>query len=177
MKPFRIPFFLVIASVAFLGAGCSKGISDEQLKNLAYPAGDFASNAGGDMIPLTNGTFAFPGDAGSGNGNAQLEPVTARGDLNGDGSADAIAVVGINTGGTGFWSNVYVVLNDHGEPKPYLTPLPRLDDRDDITGIAIQDGVVTFELTTHAPDDAACCPSQHVTQTFRLQGTKLVPNP
>ena len=171
--------------VALLGAGCSGSrasnmqtpvatpsstevgtpLSEDMLKNLTYPAGngfDFST------IHLSDGDESFTDAQGNPAGYAQIGPAIGYGDLNGDGTQDAVVTVYVNTGGTGVWPLTYVVMNDRGTPKPYLSDLPDLQDRDLVDGIRIQGSEVTFELTVHGTNDPACCPTVKETQTYRF---------
>jgi hypothetical protein len=141
----------------------------DQLKNGTYlseyvPAG---------RITLKDGKF----EQSTGSGATQkvavvmIEPV-AMGDLNGDNAADAAVILATNTGGTGTFYDLHAVLNESGKPKDVAFAL--LGDRVQIKSLSIQDGAITVSMMTHGPQDPQCCPTQAVTQIYRLQEGKLV---
>jgi hypothetical protein len=181
--------------LALFGAGCTWGsslsstpsstthvgqvsstLSDQVLQNLQYPAGTFAGDINDTVFRLHNGNRLLPTPSQPTNhGFAQLGSVIGRGDLNGDGYEDAIVSLSVNLGGSGTWPLVYLVMNDHGTPKPVLSNLPKLDDRDIVNAITIIGSHMTFDLTVHGPNDPSCCPSVHKTESFIYQNGMLSP--
>ena len=141
----------------------------DQLKNGTYlseyvPAG---------KITLKNGKF----EQSSGAGATQkvvvvmIAPV-AMGDLNGDNASDAAVILATNTGGSGTFYDLHAVLNEGGKPVDVAYAL--LGDRVQIKSLSIKEGVIVVSMITHGPKDALCCPTQPVTQSYKLQDSKLV---
>jgi hypothetical protein len=95
----------------------------------------------------------------------------AEGDLNGDGVPDAALVLSENTGGTGRFRALVVVLNQNGNPVQAGTV--QLGDRVPINTLTIQDERVTVDMIVHGPQDPLCCASLPTTQTFRLSSAGL----
>ena len=142
----------------------------DQLKNGTYlseyvPAG---------KVTLKNGKY----EASTGSGATQkvvvimIEPV-AMGDLNGDKVADAAVILATNTGGSGTFYDLHAVLNEGGKPVDVSSVL--LGDRVQIKSLTIKDGVIVVSMITHGPKDPLCCPTQPVTQSYKLQDGKLLP--
>jgi len=75
-------------------------------------------------------------------------------------------------GGSGTFIDLATVLNQDGAPKHVATV--NLGDRVQVKSIAIEPGVISLEMVTHGPDDPMCCPSQNVTEKYKLQGDQLV---
>jgi hypothetical protein len=96
----------------------------------------------------------------------------ATGDLDGDGSEDAVIILESDPGGSGVFFDLVPVLNEHGNPR-VLTPLP-LGDRVDISEISLTNGQVHVRLLKHGPDDPQCCPTLDVTLHYRLGPGGLV---
>jgi hypothetical protein len=98
-------------------------------------------------------------------------PEYAVGDLDQDGVPDAAVVLATNTGGSGTFYDLAVVLNRDGVPENRATFF--LGDRVPVDRIRIVDEEIQVELTMHGPADPMCCPSLEVTRKFRLVGAEL----
>ena len=94
------------------------------------------------------------------------------GDLNADGLEDAIALLAINTGGTGTFMHLAAVIQQAGGLTHAATLL--LGDRVKVESLEIADGTLQVNMITHAPDDPLCCPTEQVTRTYTLQDNRLV---
>jgi hypothetical protein len=114
----------------------------------------------------------------SGNDPAQEDFATARmgdlvafGDLNGDGLDDAAFTLAMNFGGTGMFAAVIAVVDQNGQP---VQPAPPpMEDLPVINMFYIQDGEIFVDAVIHGINDPNCCPSQPVTETYRLFSTGL----
>jgi len=100
-----------------------------------------------------------------------IEPY-AFGDLNGDGVADAVALLVENSGGSGSFIYLAAMVNDQGKAQNVSTLL--LGDRAQIQSIAIEAGAIVLNMVSHGPDVAMCCPTQEVVQAYALRGDELV---
>lgn len=103
---------------------------------------------------------------------ATVNQPAAFGDLNNDNDDDAAIMFSEWYGGTG--TNVYVaaVTNWAGIPLHKASAL--IDDRGIIQSIRIENGLIIVDAIVHGENDPGCCPSKHVTRTFRLAGDVLV---
>jgi hypothetical protein len=102
-----------------------------------------------------------------------LKDYVAYGDLNFDGSEDAVVVLVTNGGGTGQFYETHVVLNEAGQPRS--TASQPLGDRVIINSITIEFGVITIDMVTQGPTDGACCPTLPLVLKYELQDRQLVP--
>ncbi|MCK5483483.1 MAG: hypothetical protein KAJ13_07250 [Gemmatimonadetes bacterium] len=100
-----------------------------------------------------------------------FSPEYAVGDLDGDGVPDAAVVLATETGGSGTFVDLAVVLKRDGRPENVATAF--LGDRVPVESIRIVDREIQLDLTMHGPADALCCPSLEVTRKFRLVGGEL----
>ncbi|MCK5447389.1 MAG: hypothetical protein KAJ43_04560 [Gemmatimonadetes bacterium] len=98
-------------------------------------------------------------------------PEYAVGDLDQDGVPDAVVVLATNTGGSGTFHDLAVVLNRDGVPENTANFF--LGDRVPVDRIRIVDEEIHVELTMHGPADPMCCPSLEVTRKLRLVGGEL----
>jgi hypothetical protein len=94
----------------------------------------------------------------------------AFGDLNGEPAAVVILVS--DSGGSGTFYDLAVVVEQDGQPVNVATIL--LGDRVLINSLTIEDGKIAVDMVTQGPDDPFCCPTQQVVNTYDLQGDQLV---
>jgi hypothetical protein len=97
------------------------------------------------------------------------------GDLNGDGSEDAIVFLSTQNGGTGHFVELAAVLNRHGSAENVSTV--SLGDRVGIEAARLEAGVIILDMRVHGPNDPMCCASQPETWRFTLEGEALVRQP
>jgi hypothetical protein len=142
----------------------------EQLRNAEYPAEWPASG----LAPLKNGIYQEPAAPGSvADIIVRTTALHAFGDLDGDGTPDAVIVLESDPGGSGVFFDLAPVLNRGGQPLP-LTPVA-LGDRVQIRSVRIaEDGAVNVDLLKHGPNDPLCCPTLDVVLKYRLEGDRLV---
>ena len=136
------------------------------LGNLSYP-GLFDDRE----IPLVDGAFSETGDAGT-IAVQLLAPFVASGDLNGDGSTDAVALLELDTSGSGRFTYLAPVLDVLTTPT--VAPTIMVEDRIQPRALAIADGQVVFEYVGHGQGDGECCPSWNIRHTFAWQDGALV---
>ena len=92
--------------------------------------------------------------------------IMAVGDLDGDGSDEAVAVLAYDAGGSGVFMYLAVVSDPGGNPRNMATF--SLGDRVRVTAVDILAGKVVAELIEHGPDDPMCCPTQAVRREWLL---------
>lgn len=96
----------------------------------------------------------------------------AFGDLDGDGIADAVAVVFISGGGSGTFIHLVAVVDRDGEPVQAAWVY--LGDRVPVRSLSINGGQIVTETVTHRAGDGLCCPTLEITRDFALRGGELV---
>ena len=126
-------------------------------------------------IKLIDGKFrqaVTPGSASE--VTIQLIPdLLAIGDLDGDGIADATAVLAGSAGGSGTFISLAALLNQDGAPTKATTIY--LGDRVSPTSVRIEGGEIEdLALIRHGPSDPLCCPTQPVTRRFRFDNGSLI---
>ena len=136
----------------------------DAVKNAEYPTEYLTSG----KVKLTDGKYQEPNFKAL----ITLDSAMAWGDLDGDGSQDAVVVLVSNTGGSSAFYHLQAVLNQNGQPRPVASTL--LGDRVKIEAMDITSGVITVDLLTRATQDSLCCPTQKTRQSFRLQGSRLI---
>jgi hypothetical protein len=103
---------------------------------------------------------------------AEMSPVYALGDLNGDGVADGVAIISYNTGGTGVFFDLEAVLNENGRAVP-VAGAP-LRDRMILRTLGIASGKIMLDMVQAGPSEPACCPTEEVLRVYNLKGKDLV---
>lgn len=114
----------------------SKELIIEQLKNAEY-----------NQVKLNNGEFfsKIEGQLVGGN-SIWLGETIILGDLNGDDAKDAVVVLNQNTGGSGVFMDLAIVINDNG--KPVHVDSYSLGDRVGISDVKIKpNGLIEFTVT------------------------------
>ncbi len=161
----------LVVTVGLMG-GCGGDKDDEpgaalaigSLKNAEYLSDDTESG----KVKLAEGRME---DAAAHVWVTMLDEV-AYGDVTGDKNADAVVVVAVNTGGSGVFHNLALVVDRDG--RPVNIAAVELGDRVKVQSLAVDDGRVVIDLITHGPSDPMCCPTLRVVQTYELQGDQLV---
>ena len=142
----------------------------EQLRNAEYPAEWPASG----LAALKNGIYHEPAAPGSvADIMVRATPLHAFGDLDGDGTPDAVIVLESDPVGSGVFFDLSPVLNRGGQPLP-LAPVA-LGDRVQVRSVRIaDDGTVNVDIRKHGPNDPLCCPTLDVVLKYHLEGDRLV---
>ena len=154
--------------IALLVAAAVAPLTRAQLETFTYNLGDSSSVVGG-QVPLSGGAWSDPGGS-----TFSLHATHALGDLDGDGSADAIALVVEDSGGTGRFTYMFALMNRAGQPVQEGEP-EWLGDRTVIERLTIdRRGVVSVRYRTHGDRDPACCPTMRIEDRYRVENGKLV---
>ncbi len=171
MEVKRILSALTIIGLLLWGCTSRKAapLTLEQLKNAEYqsefPASKKAKLSGGEyqeqIVPGAASKLII-----------RLLELHAIGDLNGDGAQDAAAILVSSSGGSGTFFDLAAVINEKGVPKHVASV--RLGDRVKIKSVTIKSGEIVLEMVKHGPKDPLCCPTQEVSQSYKLQGDKLI---
>lgn len=176
MRHFRVFRLLLICALGWL-QGCvsanppsAADLSLDALRNLPYTG----ISEDGRAIALRAGRWegkpSEPGSAAVPTLVFSGERV-ARGDLDGDGNAEAVVVLDSWTGGSGVFSYIAVVSGRTGKATNTATQL--LGDRVQVRDVRIADGRVVVDLRGPGPDDPSCCPSMNIRQVWTLTGGAL----
>jgi heat shock protein HslJ len=90
-----------------------------------------------------------------------------------DGQDAAAVLLGENSGGSGIFVSLAVVLDQDGTPVNVASTL--LGDRVDVYALAIdENGVISVEMVRQGPNDPMCCPTEVVRILYALDGDQLV---
>ena len=93
------------------------------------------------------------------------------GDLDGDGTEEAVVILWQHGGGTGEYTYVMVMIRQNGEVKNIGTAL--IGDRVKFRSGRISDGNIILEVLQAGENDAMCCPTMLATRTWSLQENQL----
>ncbi len=145
----------------------------DQLKNLIYQ-GIYNDP---ETIQLSDGIYEgepFEPGAASRPTVRFVEEVIGFGDLNTDGLEDAVVILIENSGGSGSFRYLAVVINSIEGPSNTATEF--IGDRVQINEIIVTENNIELEVKTHDPSDGLCCPSVEATLIYRLENDKLIVN-
>ena len=101
-----------------------------------------------------------------------VDNVYYTGDLDGDGTLEAVVILWRSGGGTGENTYVMVMARKNGEIKNINSAL--IGDRVKLRSGKIADGKIILEVLQVGENDAMCCPTMLATRTWSLQGNQLV---
>jgi heat shock protein HslJ len=143
-------------------------ISQEGLKNATYLTEFTASG----MAELKDGVYTEPAAPGSAaQTTVRLTDDIAYGLLP-DGQTAAAAVLAIETGGSGAFYQLSLMMDASGQPINVASAF--LGDRVMIHQVAFEEGKITVDMTTQGPEDPMCCPTQRVLEVYAYQDGQLV---
>jgi len=146
------------------GEGASNAVVDlEAVRNAAY----VLSWTDAATIQLQNGGFS--GEAvGATQMRVLLTDWVVFGDLDADGTDEAVAVLATDPGGSGTFYELVVVAHVDGVPVNVASKL--LGDRIVMQSLLVSDGLIELSMTTHGSNDPMCCPTENVLRRFGWDG-------
>jgi len=146
----------------------------QTLQDQDYTLPDFRAllTETGGVIRLRDGVFDHPIPDSTASLHAQFID-GALGDLDADGDPDAVAVLAVESGGSGLFYYL-VALQNQGEALQQAA-ITSLGDRIKLKSILIQQGGIRLNELVHASTDPQCCPSQEKTADYRLVAGQLSP--
>jgi heat shock protein HslJ len=95
------------------------------------------------------------------------------GDVDGDGSEEAIVLLWSSSGGSGIYDYIAVMGRDSKGELVNLGTAP-LGDRVKVISAEILDGQLIFNVVQAGPGDAACCPGQKVRRVFVFEVGRMM---
>jgi heat shock protein HslJ len=104
-----------------------------------------------------------------------IDGLWAAGDLDGDGSAEAVALLVESSGGSG--SFLYLAALDRQGGRLVNVATTAVGDRVQLRGLRLVARTIELDVVQHAPDDPGCCPTQKATRSWRLAAQGLVEAP
>lgn len=145
------------------------GIGPSHVHNSEYQLG-FADQI--RMVQLEDGQYEEGSPSDTDYVSVSVTDFIVRGDLNGDGENEAVAIVAENYGGSGtfVFLVVYQFINDEAV---FLTSI-FLDDRPLINHLAVEDDEIFVDAVIHDQDEPMCCPSLATKRHYLLNGINLI---
>jgi hypothetical protein len=101
-----------------------------------------------------------------------LDSQPVNGDLDEDGSAEAVVFLSEDSGGTA--TNLYMVVVRRKQGSLENSTPVLLGDRVSVRSASVDKRLIVLDLLQFGSKDAACCPSELVTRTWSLARTRLV---
>ncbi len=124
------------------------------------------------VVELTDGRFE-QGTPGSDDFmSAMMTDFVTVGDLNHDGTDEAVALVSENYGGTGVF--VFLAVYSQTDGIWRFETSNMVDDRPQLNAISIANGEIFLDVVIHGIDEPMCCPTLRTTRHYRCVDTLLV---
>jgi hypothetical protein len=136
----------------------------EKLKNGTYTLSILVNR----KVTLVGGKFELSDPAKNFKASGRLVEPVAVGDINGDGLDDTALMIAANTGGTGTFYELILLLGQKGQVASV-----EVGDRIAVKAFAIQDGKIVLDYLRAGPNDGLCCPSQHAQTAYQLKDGML----
>lgn len=135
----------------------------KELRNAQYQLG--ATDAL-QVVSLTDGTFEQGTQGSDQFMSILMTEFVAVGDLTGDGTEEAVALISENYGGTG----VFVFLTVFSDVDGIWTfqTSTMVDDRPQINALSIENDVIFLDAIIHGIDEPMCCPTLRTTRRYRF---------
>jgi heat shock protein HslJ len=155
-------------STASREANATAALTLAQLRNATY-RGIYNT-----PVTLTDGTYQGPPFQPGGASRPQVtlsRNHVWRGDIDGDGAAEAVVLLGENSGASGTRNYLAVVAERDGKPVNVATQL--LGDRVQLRSLRIENSRIIADMVVHGPADAMCCPTLKLRRTFIRAGAQL----
>ena len=132
--------------------------------------------AHGDAV-FHEGKWEAVRDSGDASGpTAEILDDELRGDLDGDGQDEFIAMLSASGGGSGSYTYV-VPFGKRNGAWTQLAPPVDLGDRIEIEMARIEPGRLVYDIVQQGPDDPMCCPTEYATLMYTLSNGRLVAQP
>ena len=162
---------MITASVAQTGFACEAELTITRLENATY------TGIEDEPVTLLSGQWEGAPYVEGGASRPRvglLEDMYFRGDLDGDGKEEAVAILWQNSGGTG--SNIYIAVMkpDNSGFNNISTTL--VGDRVKLRGGKIDSGKIILDVLQTGETDPMCCPSQLATRSWALKDRQLEEN-
>lgn len=148
-------------------------VSIETLENMIYEiqAINEVLPENGGQVKLKDGYF----EAAQPNSASDIKVKfinNAIGDLNRDSLDDGIAILSVETGGSGTFIYLVTITNQQGQPVQAAEYF--LGDRVKINSLRIENEALHVDMQIHKETDPACCPSESITKIFMIEDEKFV---
>ena len=118
------------------------------------------------VVQLKDGKFE-QGTSGSEDFiSAKMTDFVAMGDLNGDGTDDAAALVSENYGGTGVF--VFLAVYSQVDANWIFQASTMVDDRPQLNALSISNNEIFLDAVIHGMDEPMCCPTLRTTRHYRF---------
>ncbi|NNF97435.1 MAG: META domain-containing protein [Halobacteria archaeon] len=164
---------LIVLLISLIVSGCASvphvdASSMQRLRNLSY------QGIHGQTVKLKDGEYEGPTFDASGASRLRvelIEQLLVGGDMTGDGHDEAAVFLTAGSGGSGSYTYLAIVTKSGFSYQNIATK--NLGDRVQVRALRLVEGTLILDFITAGPDDARCCPSMKMRNTYRLVEGKL----
>jgi len=131
-----------------------------------------------ESVTLVDGAWEGESFVEGGAARPRVELVSdfvRRGDLDGDGSDEAIVLLATSSGGSGTFD--YLAVMARRDEALVNVATAALGDRVQVREARVEGARLVIDVVQAGPDDAMCCPTQLATRQWRLTSDGLVEGP
>ena len=140
-------------------------VSAEWIKNSS-----FTLPVLGKQVQLINGSYHGTVSGAMNLSVSVLDPIVL-GDLNGDEAVDAAVLLAEAGSGSGIVVSLIIMINQDG--KLVQSGSKVVDNQPIIHDMTLEDNQIILETTIHATQDAECCPTFDVIQTYQWKNNSI----
>jgi hypothetical protein len=140
----------------------------QEIRNAPYQLGAADTL---QMVQLTEGNFEQGTPGSDGFMSIFVTDFVALGDLNGDGTEEAAALISENYGGTGVF--VFLAVYSRMDDSWTFQTSTIVDDRPQLQALSIEDNQIFLDAVIHGMDDPMCCPTLRTTRHYRFIDNQL----
>lgn len=169
--PGLVSFIVLLISLAVSGCASVQHVDAsnlQQLSNLSY------QGIHAQTVKLKDGMYegsTFDAGGASRLRVQLIDQLMVSGDMTGDGHDDAAVFLTASSGGSG--TNTYLAIVTKSGYSYQNIATKNLGDRIQVRALRFAEGTLILDLIIAGPDDAACCPSMKMRNTYRLVGNDL----
>ena len=135
----------------------------QEIRNAQYQLGATDTL---QVVQLTDGRFEQGTPGADDFASATMTDFVALGDLNGDGTEEAAALVAENYGGTGVF--VFLAVYTQVDGTWTFQTSTMVDDRPQLNALSIANNEIFLDVVIHGVDEPMCCPTLRTTRHYRF---------
>ena len=173
MNGIHMPYLPAVLVLFLALGGCASNsktttLEVSTLKNLTY------NGIYKDPVTLNNGVYTGQPFVAGGASRPRvqfIELLMLSGDMTGDGNDEAAEFLTASSGGSGSYTYLAIVTKNGSSYQNIATR--NLGDRVQIRALRIAEGTLILDFLTAGPEDAACCPTLKMRNTYRLVAGQL----
>ena len=140
----------------------------EEIRNAQY---QLATAEGIQLVQLTDGRYEQGTASSEDFISVEVTDFVVFGDLDGDGTDEAAALISENYGGTGVF--VFLTIYSNVDDTWTFQTSSMVDDRPELRELSIANNEIFLDAVIHGTDEPMCCPTLRTMRHYRFVDTLL----